>query len=301
MKEGKIPVILDTDIGFDIDDTWALGLLLKCPELNVKLITTVSDDTTIKAKIVAKFLQGANRTDIPIGIGPKENSKRGLQYSWIKEYELPMYSGIIHERGIEALCDTVMESDEKVTVIAIGPLGNISRALKLNSNITKHAQFIGMQGSIRKGYIRNPLPHAEYNVVRNIQACRDAFHASWKKTITPLDTCGHIRLKRNNFQKISSSDKSIPRLIMENFRIWAKKTGQTSLIQEKQRTSILFDIVAIYLAFSEELINIENLRIDIDDKGYTKITEIGDNIRCATSWKNEKGFKDLIVNRLIGQ
>jgi len=41
----KIPVILDTDIGIDIDDTWALGLLLKCPELDVKLITTTSEDS----------------------------------------------------------------------------------------------------------------------------------------------------------------------------------------------------------------------------------------------------------------
>jgi inosine-uridine nucleoside N-ribohydrolase len=32
------PVILNTDIGDDIDDTWALGLLLKCPELDVKLV-----------------------------------------------------------------------------------------------------------------------------------------------------------------------------------------------------------------------------------------------------------------------
>ncbi len=37
-KVGRIPVILDTDIGGDIDDTWALGLLLKSPELDLKLV-----------------------------------------------------------------------------------------------------------------------------------------------------------------------------------------------------------------------------------------------------------------------
>ena len=36
----SIPVIFDTDIGSDIDDTWALGFLLRCPELDVKLVTT---------------------------------------------------------------------------------------------------------------------------------------------------------------------------------------------------------------------------------------------------------------------
>jgi len=77
----KIPVILDTDIGLDIDDIWALGLLLSCPELDVRLITTTSGNTIIKAKLVAKFLEIADRTDIPIGIGPKQNNSKGYLYS----------------------------------------------------------------------------------------------------------------------------------------------------------------------------------------------------------------------------
>lgn len=65
----KIPVILDTDIGTDIDDTWALAMLLNCPELEPRLINTVSGDTPYRAHLTAKFLQAAGRTDIPIGIG----------------------------------------------------------------------------------------------------------------------------------------------------------------------------------------------------------------------------------------
>ena len=48
------PVILDTDIGFDVDDVWALVFLLQCPELDVKLITTTTGDTWYRAAIVAK-------------------------------------------------------------------------------------------------------------------------------------------------------------------------------------------------------------------------------------------------------
>ena len=40
-----IPVIVDTDIGHDVDDVWALAFLLRCPELDVKLITTTTGDT----------------------------------------------------------------------------------------------------------------------------------------------------------------------------------------------------------------------------------------------------------------
>ena len=52
-----VPVIFDTDIGSDIDDVFALSLILKSPELDLKLITTVSGDTHYRAKVAAKFLQ----------------------------------------------------------------------------------------------------------------------------------------------------------------------------------------------------------------------------------------------------
>ena len=299
MSTKKIPVILDTDIGIDIDDTWALGLLLKCPELDVKLVTTNSENTTIKAKLVAKFLEIAGRTDIPIGIGPLESRTKGPLFAWIKDYVLSQYPGIIHENGIDALSTTIKESTEPITLIAIGPLGNIAAALKNNPNITENARYVGMQGSIRIGYIGNPSPHPEYNVLRNIRACKEVFRAPWEKTITPLDTCGNMILSGENFKRIIECKNPIVNAIKENFEIWAEKNRKTYLINKEQRTSILFDTVAIYLAFSEKFLNIENLKIEVTEKGMTKISEKGNIIRCATSWKNLQAYKDLIVNRLI--
>jgi len=299
LSSKKIPVILDTDIGMDIDDTWALGFLLKCPEFDVKLITTASNDTMIKAKLIAKFLEIAGRTDIPIGIGPSENHEKGSLYNWVKDYELSKYSGTVHENGMDALCSTIMNSPDPITLIAIGPLGTVAGALKMNPNITKNARFIGMHGSIRIGYGGAPSPHPEYNVIHDIQSCREVFHAPWKKTITPLDTCGNIVLSGDNFKRIMNCDNTIVKLIKENFEIWAKELGKTKLITEVNKTSILFDTVAIYLGFSEELLNIEDLEIEVTEKGITKVSENGNNIRCATSWKNVQAFKDLLVNRLV--
>ena len=295
----KIPVILDTDIGEDIDDTWALGFLLKCPEFDVKLITTASDDTVLKAKLVAKFLEIARRTDIPIGIGPSENRKKGNQYNWIKDYKLSEYPGSVYKNGIEVLCSTIINSPDPITLIAIGPLGSVAGALKMNPNITENARFVGMHGSIRIGYKGAPTPYPEYNVKHDIQSCREVFQASWKKTITPLDTCGNIVLSGDNFQRIMKCDNTTVKLIKENFKIWAKEKNLTKLITEDKKTSILYDTVAIYLGFSEELLNIEDLKIKVTEKGITKISEKGNNIRCAISWKDVQAFKDLLVKRLV--
>jgi hypothetical protein len=93
----RIPVILDTDIGDDIDDTWALALLLRSPELDVKLVTTATGDTTYRAQIVARLLEVAGRTDVPVGIGPAGPLRTPpRQTAWIEGY-----SGLCSYREIK--------------------------------------------------------------------------------------------------------------------------------------------------------------------------------------------------------
>ncbi len=57
----KIPIILDTDIGTDIDDAFALALIINSPEFELLGVTTVSGDTAARARIAAKMLVGSGR------------------------------------------------------------------------------------------------------------------------------------------------------------------------------------------------------------------------------------------------
>ena len=131
----KIPVILDTDIGDDIDDTWAIAMMLKSPELDVKLNTTDVGNTTYRTKIIAKMLEIGKRTDIPLGIGLHLKDKLGAQAQWIEGYDLSKYPGKVHEDGVSALIDTIMKSPEQITLICIGPVPNISAALEREPGI----------------------------------------------------------------------------------------------------------------------------------------------------------------------
>ena len=93
-------------------------------------------------------------------------------------------------------------------------------------------------------------------------------------------------------------DNLVVRSIKENFEIWKRKLIPKYLLAKKNETSVLFDTVAIYLGFSEELLNIEELKIEITESGLTQISERGNLVRCATSWKDLQAFKNLLVNRL---
>jgi hypothetical protein len=63
-------------------------------------------------------------------------------------------------------------------------------------------------------------------------------------------------------------------------------------------SSILFDTVTIYLAFSEELLEMENLGIRVTDDGYTIIDDSMKRINCAMGWKDLPAFECFLVQRL---
>jgi inosine-uridine nucleoside N-ribohydrolase len=293
----KIPIILDADLGDDIDDTWALMMVLRSPELDLKLFVTDYHNARYRARIAAKFLTIAGRTDVPIGLGLRPDDKKGNQSAWIEGYDLKSYPGKVHEDGVQAMIDTIMASPEQITLLCIGPVPNIAEALKREPRIAQKARFVGMHGSVRKGYGNQTQIAAEWNVRCNPAALQAVFAAPWDKTITPLDTCGIVQLKGEKYAKIRDSKGPLTVALIENFRAWATSLKKPD--QPNRESSILFDTVAVYLAFSTDLLKMEKLPIRVTDDGKTVIDEQnGHMMNVATEWKDLKAFEDLLVERL---
>ncbi len=305
------PVILDTDICDDIDDTWALALLLQCPELDCKLVTAAVGNTEVKAQVIAKFLDKVDRTEIPVGVGVKQHNGTHRHTDWAKEYDLSSYPGQVYEDGVQAMIDIVMKSPQRVTIIAVGPLPNVAAALEREPRIAENADFIGMHGSIYKGYGGKSKPDPEYNVVADVAACRRVFTAPWEITITPLDTCGLVVLKGDKYQEILQRNSAITSNLVQNYRLWQKNglrgrhkdksEAELDLLANKQicsRSSTLFDTVAIYLAISHDLVKMEEVPVAITDKGHTKVTDGAKRVNCAVDWQTLSGFEDFLVERL---
>jgi inosine-uridine nucleoside N-ribohydrolase len=299
IKAEPIPVIFDTDIGDDIDDTWALGFLLRSPELDVKLVVGDNGKPDYRARLLAKFLEAAGRSDIPVGIGLDVNPEQGgRQSEWVKDYDLKKYPGKVHADGVQAIIDTIMKSKRPVTVIAVGPVQNIAEALKREPRIARRAHFVGMHGSVRVGYGNNPKISAEYNVKVAPKACQQVFTAPWNITITPLDTCDKIMLSGDKYQRVYQSADPIASAIIANYRVWAAAPDMKSAAAVPVRSSTLFDTVAIYLAFSQEFCGMEKLGIRVNDEGFTLEDPAARHMNVATTWKNLPAFEDLLVLRL---
>lgn len=197
------------------------------------------------------------------------------------------------------MIDTIMQSGETVSLVCIGPVPNIPLALEREPKIVEKARFTGMHGAIYKGYGGSEPADKEYNVVHDVPACQAALSAAWDITITPLDTCGLVTLKGENYQRVKDSNDTVLKALMENYQVWLDAAeGQPNLDLIKTQSSTLFDTVAIYLALTEDLCVMNDLKITVDEEGKTLVDENGKPMHVATDWKDLDAFYAWLTSRL---
>jgi inosine-uridine nucleoside N-ribohydrolase len=300
----RTPAILVTDIGSDIDDSWALALALRSPELDLKLVLTDPADTPYRAVVAAKFLEDSGHGDVPIGIGdnsgPLGDDSKTLT-PWIAGYDLAKYPGRVYPDGISALVDVVEKSPLPVTVIAIGPMHSLALALKRAPDIAAKCRLVGMYGSFDVGYGGGP-PSAETNVRVDPSALRVALSAPWRDVLlTPLDTCGSVSLGGERYHALwSATGDPMLRSLIESYCIFAPRQTWMKCDYFATRSTTLFDCVAVYLAYSEELVETETITFDITDDGFTRRSATGAfRARVAIRWKNRDGFEAQLAGRLL--
>ncbi len=289
-----VDVILDTDLGDDIDDTWALCQMLGTPEINPKLIVTAAHNTPLKTRLVAKILESIGRTDVPLGIGKKTADKPINQAEWLGDYSLNDYKGVVHKDGIQVMIDIVMAAENPMTICAICPVTNLAEALKREPRIAEKARVVLMAGSVHIGYGGNPEPAPEWNVVCDTEASKAVFSAPWDITIAPLDSCGTLQLQGDDYLKVTSSGAAAAKTVVANYDKWVHRKQYA-----EDSTSVLFDTVAIYLIHADEYLEMETLPLVVNDKGMTVIDkEKGHPVHCALRWKDEAAFKKHLIQAI---
>lgn len=295
----KIPVIFDTDIGDDIDDTWALAMLLKSREFDLKLVTTTYGKSEYRAKIIARLLTIAGRTDVAIGLGEGSRTGTGKQEAWVADYQLSSYAGKVLQDGMAAVIDLIEKSPQPVTIIAVGPPTTMAAVAQRRPDLVAKASFVGMHGSVRKGYGKQTIS-AEWNVKANPTAARQALQAGWKRTaITPLDTCDLAKFTGVRFAVLKTSRDPLVQAVLENYRIWAHKAS----LDQITSSTTLFDAVAVYLARpdAQTLLKLEDLTIAVTNDGFTRIDPAGKPMSVATKWKKLDDFHDLLLSILMAR
>ena len=284
-------VVLDTDIGDDIDDAFALALALQSPELKILGITTAFGDTELRARLVDRYLSAVERKDIPVAAGvPTPHSNVFTQAAYAEREPARK-----HADGVKFLLDQIRAHPGQVTLLAIGPLANVGEAIKRDpATFRKLKRVVMMGGSVYRGYDgekgeRRP-PDAEWNIARDPEGAKALLASGVPIFMMPLDST-QIHLEGPQRERIFSHGSALTDQLTLLYHEWMGGTDTHS------PAPTLFDPVAVTYAIRPELCPTKPLRIEVDDKGFTRPVDGSPNVQvCVES--NEKGFLDLMPERL---
>ena len=146
----RIPAVIVTDIGTDIDDSWAMALALRSPSSTSSSSSRIPSTRSTGRTVAAKFLESAGRADVPVGIGdnrgPTGDDNKTLA-PWIAGYDSAKYPGRVYQDGVGALIDVVEKSPRPVTIVDIGPVHSLAIALEEGPG---HRRQVPLRGDVRE-------------------------------------------------------------------------------------------------------------------------------------------------------
>ncbi|MGU9101877.1 nucleoside hydrolase [Clostridium perfringens] len=252
----KRKVIIDCDPG--IDDALAIILALKSKEIEVVGITTVSGnvESLQGAKNALKVLKLLGRLDIPVYLGESKPIKRelvtaqdthgedGLGETFLEEVS----SEYIRENGVDFILNT-LKNDENVSIIALGPLTNLCRAIEKDSETFHRVKEIVSMGGAYKSH-GNCSPVAEFNYWVDPHGAREFLKKfNGEFTMVGLDITREIVLTPNLREMIHQFKDEIGDFIYDITRFYVDFHWE----QERTLGCVINDPLAVEYFINREL------------------------------------------------
>ncbi|MEM2792574.1 MAG: nucleoside hydrolase [Candidatus Bathyarchaeia archaeon] len=293
-----VNVILDTDIGDDIDDALALLLLLKSPELNVKAVSTVTGDVEARSMLALRIMEEMDVKDIPVkpgasnplfgrwppGVKPNqavalEGWESRLLEKW-RSYKMSI---------AEFIASFIEESKGEIVIISVGPLTNIALALAANPWIADKARLVMMGGCFSKQV-------AEYNIHRDPEAARIVFESGIPLTMVGLDVTMKCVMSDEQVKAFKSSKLPEVRFVSKMMDAWTDAT--------KFKNPVLHDPLAVAVCFTQGFVTVKPMRISVETRGeytrgFTVPVDGTPNAEVCID-VNSDAFLDFYMKRVLG-
>lgn len=214
-----VDVILDTDIGANVDDMLALLLLATDTRIALRAVTTVDGDVHLRAHHALHILQLLGRDDVPVHAGtatpasgrdawPLDNADRSVQR--------------VRPDGVEELVETVRRSPGEVTVVAIGPLTNIVAAISRDDSWVSLLRRLVIMGGDFTG------SRTEHNVASDVDAARSVLESGAPIMCIGLDVTTTVPFDSSDLDILAATGSPLAPLIADQARAWWQRIGRTS-------------------------------------------------------------------------
>jgi len=291
MSEKEPRIIIETDIGDDIDDVWSLVYALRHFGSRIALVNVVYGDIPYKVLLVSKILHILGFNALPIGLGKTMGNMARSNQAWIGSDQQTAFSNPL--LPYEQAMDQILATEESAILFELGPANDLAAYLKNRPSTRKKLTIAMMGGAYHQGYLNQKEPAAEYNVLCSIEATNFLFASCPSFVLLPLDVCRDVFIKGADYQDLlAHEEKPFVRVILENYRIWQRDyQGGAIKFDPCITSSILYDLVVpLFLAYPASF-TLEKDHLLIDAKGNTLSDPNAPLVTVATQCH---AFPDLI-------
>lgn len=291
-------VILDTDIGDDIDDSFALLLLLESHKFNCLGVTTVFRNSLKRAKMAKQLIRSLGY-DIKVYRGIDDPLKQNIDHLISKEikekekydedgkYIFPQYDKSMEnekvedENAVDFIIRMIHLYPHEVTLIPIGPLTNIASAIKKDPTIVPLIKEIRLMGAGLN------LNFVEWNIFCDPDAAKIVFSSNINKIVAvTINVTSLTSLTEEEVNSLKNNNSKAIKLVYEAMMKRFKHYEFSS--------PVMHDPLTVASLIDESIINTQlcHLDVDLSKDGYTFINDnCPNNVYVSTSLNKEKFFK----------
>ena len=286
----KIKLLIDTDIGDDIDDAFALLLAMKM-QVEIIGITTVFKNTVERARIAKKILKlysdGYDTVPVLAGFSSllqdaPEAKEHLCQYSSDIEDNAYTPDETNSEKAIDFIIDSCKKYGKDLTILAIGPFTNIANAIKKDRDaLDQCGNIVIMGGAYYKQY-------SDWNVICDVESAKYMFDNLENIKCIGADVTHKVRISEANDEMIlNSSDNPMLEYISQLYLAW-KNSSNGAL-------AVLHDPLAVYYAIDPSICTTEEAEIAVCAEGYAR------GLTLNVNAYGKKSYNDAYLNNRLNK
>ena len=256
-------IILDTDIGDDIDDALALAFAIMSGKIDLLGVTTVFKNAVQRAELACCLLEALDRTDIPVyaGIGKTllqsipdweqvAASHRPRQMEVLKKQQPSIQPK--PERAVDFIIDTIMASDGDITLVPIGPFTNIAAAFILEPRLAQKTKICMMGGATDR-------VRPEWNALCDPEATRVVFGTGVPITMVGLDVTTKCIMSYDRVKAVGAVDRPLNQICFGLIHLWGGDNPEPR--------PTLHDPLAVATLIDPTLCETHAMRIEVETRG----------------------------------
>jgi purine nucleosidase len=297
----KQKIIFDCDLGGDIDDAFAVALVLTSPEFEVLGLVMDHGNTPKRAQIACRMLYETGMEHIPVVVGrhtpgivgeQTELAGDSHQFIWAEGFDKIKP---VKQHAADFIIENLRKYPNEIILFTVGPVPNMQDIIKKDPQALKLAKrIVSMFGSFYMGYGTGSPPVPEWNVRGDIKSSQKFVQSGANITYAGLDITTFVKLNEAYRMRLWLRQSSLTNALSGLYTLWR--------FEEYARPDpTLFDVVAVGMVLWPELFTTRKAHITVDDKGYTRIDpDKKPNGEIGVTIKTDE-FLDRVMQRYLKQ